>query len=140
MVGCSVCGMEDKTKDAIRVGLAVLTIVVAGLFTVPVLSALHTATQTTTPTVRMVSDTPAHEPLSTPTPTPTPTEALPPALPLDPTPAAEQPVDEPPAATVDENGAVTGEGCPPPYVDNGYGCQVPICGVDENGNDVPCQP
>lgn len=74
-------------------------------------------------------------PEHTPTPTVTPTS--------DPAPVVEapapQPVEEPPAATVDENGAVTGPGCPPPYVDLGYGCQSPICGVDENGNDIPCQ-
>lgn len=59
------------------------------------------------------------------------------AAPVEPAPVQEAPA--PPAATVDSNGGVTGSGCPAPYVDNGYGCQSPICSVDENGNNVPCQ-
>jgi len=60
-----------------------------------------------------------------------------------PAPIVEAPAPAPapePEAWVNDDGSVEGgSGCPSPYVDNGYGCQVPICGVDENGNDIPCQ-
>lgn len=73
----------------------------------------------------------------TPLPTVTPIPSVPPVV-VEEAPAPA-PVEEPPA-TVDGNGGVIGSGCPLPYVDLGYGCQDPICGVDANGNDIPCQP
>tara|TARA_R110002051_G_scaffold1853_1_gene10136 strand:+ start:3607 stop:4002 length:396 start_codon:yes stop_codon:yes gene_type:complete len=54
-------------------------------------------------------------------------------------PPAPEPAPEPETWVNDDGSVEGGSGCPSPYVDNGYGCQVPICGVDENGNDIACQ-
>jgi len=52
---------------------------------------------------------------------------------------APAPEPEPEAWTNPDGSVEGGPGCPPPYVDLGYGCQDPICGVDADGNDIPCQ-
>ena len=70
-----------------------------------------------------------------------PTVVVPPPPVVEAPAPAPAPAPEPePEAWVNEDGSVEGgPGCPEPYVDNGYGCQVPICGVDADGNDIPCQ-
>jgi len=69
----------------------------------------------------VIEPAPAQEPATEPAPAPAP-----------------EPAPEP-EAWVNDDGTVEGAGCPSPYVDLGYGCQDPICGVDANGNDIPCQ-
>lgn len=84
-----------------------------------------------TPTSVVQDENSTPTPTVTPTPTPSPT-AEPEVVEQAPAP------EETPDAWINDDGTVEGVGCPLPYVDLGYGCQDPICGVDADGNDIPC--
>lgn len=125
--------MKTQTLGTIAaIGAAAAVLTFAGVTFAPLLSLGHSQVEEApAPSVRQFVPEAAH-------PTPLPTVTPIPSVVVEEAPAPA-PVEEPPA-TVDGNGGVIGSGCPLPYVDLGYGCQDPICGVDANGNDIPCQP
>lgn len=129
------------TKGIIASLSAAAVLTTGAIFGASAMNAAPTPAETPTAVVVTVEE----DTLRQETPeTQRPTVVIPP-VPVAEAPVVEAPVVQAPApapapeAWVNPNGSVEGTGCPSPYVDNGYGCQVAICGIDAQGNEIACQ-